>query len=362
MGGRLSRREFLRAAGSVGAVAAAAPLLAACGREADRLSFLNWQDYIAPETIPRFERRTGVDVTYQTYASNDELEGLLIQAGRPRRGGREGTTFDLIVPSDNFVRRFLRRDILRELDRSLIGNLDNLQPELREAAFDPGNRYTVPWATGTTGIAYDPAAVPDPPGWEVFLDPSLSGRMTLLEEIRDAFAAALFSLGLDPNTSSGAEIDAAADRLVEMKAVIRGFDSETYVDGLSTGELAVAQAYSSDFQLARQRNPSLAFSLPPEGALRWVDSLAVPAGAPHEGVPERFIQYYLGPEVSAEVAQFARVDTGNAAAVDLLDPSLAGDPVVFPPPDVLAGLTFTADLGDQVETRYREAWERVLAA
>jgi spermidine/putrescine-binding protein len=356
---RLSRRRFLQAAGALGAAAAAGPLLAACAREADRLSFLNWQDYIAPETIPRFERRTGIDVTYQTYASNDELEGLLIQAGRPRRGGREGTTFDLIVPSDNFVRRFLRLGLLRELDRSLIGNIDNLRPEFREAAFDPGNRFSVPWATGTTGIAYDPTALPQPPGWEVFLDQSLAGRMTILEEIRDAFAAALLSLGLDPNTSSAADIQAAADRLIEMKGVIRGFDSETYVDGLASGDLVAAQAYSSDFQLARQRNPALAFTLPPDGALRWVDSLAVPRGAPHEGTGERFMEYYLEPEVSAEVATFAGVDTGNAAAAGLIDPALSQDPVVFPPPEVLATLTFTADLGDEVEGLYVDAWQLV---
>jgi spermidine/putrescine-binding protein len=359
---RVTRRRFLQRAAVIGSAAAAAPLLAACAREAERLSFLNWQDYIAPETIPRFERETGIDVTYQTYASNDELEGLLIQAGRPRRGGRTGSTFDLVVPSDNFVRRFRRLELLAELDRSTIPNLDNLRPELREAAFDPGNRFTVPWATGTTGIAYDSETFPQPPGWEVFLDEEVAGRMTLLEEIRDAFAAALFSLRLSPNTRSAEDIDVATEQLIAMKAVIRGFDSTTYVDDLAAGELVAAQAYSSDFQLARQRNPALAFTLPSEGALRWVDSLAVPTDAPHPENPERFIEYYLRPEVSAEVANFARVDTGNAAAEELLDPTLREDPVVFPPAEVLDALAFTADLGDEVEELYREAWDRVQEA
>jgi putrescine transport system substrate-binding protein len=146
-----------------------------------------------------------------------------------------------------------------------------------------------------------------------------------------------------------------------MKAVIRGFDSTTYVDDLAAGELVAAQAYSSDFQLARQRNMALAFTLPSEGALRWVDSLAVPADAPHPENPERFIEYYLRPEVSAEVANFARVDTGNAAAEELLDPTLREDPVVFPPSEVLDALEFTADLGE-TEELYREAWDRVQEA
>ncbi len=361
---RLTRREFLRATGTGAAVLASGPLLAACSGvgDADRLSFLNWQDYIAPGTIPRFERETGLDVTYQTYASNDELEGLMIQAQRPRRGGRTGTTYDLIVPSDNFVRRFRRLELLEELDRSELGNLMNLRPELTESGFDPGNRYTVPWATGTTGIAYDSVTFAEPPGWEVFLDPRYTGQMTLLEEIRDAFAAGLFSLGLDPNTTSAEEIDRAADRLIEMKGVIRGFDSVTYVDGLALGELVAAEAYSSDFLQAQELNPDLAYTIPDEGGLRWVDSMAVPADAPHDGNGERFMNFYLERDVAAEVANVVRVDTGNAAAEELLDASLLEDPVIFPPPEVLALVSFTADLGEEVEALYREAWARVQSA
>jgi putrescine transport system substrate-binding protein len=183
--------------------------------------------------------------------------------------------------SDNFVVRFARLELIGELDHDQIDGFDNLRPDMREAGFDPGNKYSVPWATGTTGIGATtrrsfPRVFPEPPGYDVFLDEDQAGRRTILNEIRDAFGLALFSLDLDPNTTAPDDISAAADRLIEMKGVIRAFDSDTYLEDVANGDLAAAHAYSSDVLQARQQNPNLAFSLPSQGALKWVDSLAIP--------------------------------------------------------------------------------------
>jgi spermidine/putrescine transport system substrate-binding protein len=359
----IDRREFIRKGGVLGGVIAVAPLMTACdsGEEANQLTWLNWQDYIDPETIPQFEIDTGISVIYQTYESNDELERKLIQAGRPRRGGRSPQSFDLIVPSDNFIARFLRLELLDELDHDAITGLENLAPELRDPAFDPGNRHSIPWATGTTGIGYDSTVFTEPPSWDVFLNEEHAGRMTILEEIRDAFAAALFSLGKDPNTRSQPDIDAAAEQLIAMKQVIRGFDSSNYLDELANGELVAAHAYSSDLLQAKQRNPNLEFSLPQEGALRWVDSLAIPENAAHKSSAERFINFYLQPEISAQVAEFIQADTGNQAAREQLPQSVRTNPIIFPPEGALTNLVFTADLGED-EKLYEDAWARVQEA
>jgi spermidine/putrescine-binding protein len=360
----IPRRQFVRSGAVVAGAAMAAPLLVACEsrEETQELSWLNWQDYIDEETIPEFENQTGIQVTYITYESNDELEDKLIQAARPRRGGRGPVSYDLIVPSDNFVVRFARLELIGELDHDLIESLDNLRPDLREAGFDPGNRYSVPWATGTTGIGYDSAVFSEPPGYDVFLNEEHSGRMTILNETRDAFGLALFSLGLDPNTTSEDDISAAADRLIEMKRVIRDFDSDNYLEDLAGGDLVAAHAYSSDVLQARQQNPNLEFVLPQEGALKWVDSLAVPTDAGRSENAHRFIGFYLRPEVSARVAEAIQADTGNAAALELVSETLRSNPVVFPDQETLQRLVFTEDLGEEVEELYEDAWERVLAS
>lgn len=354
----LSRRRFLTAAG---AVVVAGPSLAACAPDREqirRLSMLNWQDYVADGLLDGFTDATGIEVVYDTYESNDELLVRLEQAGRVRRGGRSGSTFDLIVPSDNLVTRLIDAGELTELDQDQLPSLANLDPALRSLPIDPDHGFTVPWATGTTGIGYDTTVFAEPPGWEVFLDGDHAGRLSLLDETRDAFAAALFSLDEDPNSTDPTVIDAGADRLAAMLEVAE-LDSATYLDRLAAGELVAAQGYSSDVLQARQVNPDIGFVLPDQGALRWVDLLAVPIGAARVTNAHRFVEHYLGPEVAAANSQAVLVDTGNEAARALLPDELLADPVVFPPEDLVDRLAFTEDLGNEVEARYAEAFDRL---
>lgn len=357
----LDRRRFLQGALAVGLAPLAANLLAACGDPGDkRLAFLNWQDYIDPAILDDFKERTGITTSYSTYASNDELEERLTLAGVARKGGRKATTVDLVVPSDNLFRSLRDGDGLQKLDTGVVTEalLANLRADLVEAEPDPGNRYSVPWATGTTGIGYDTKVFDEPPTWDVFLDPAHAGKTTLLDERREAFAAALFSLGEDPNATQAATIDAAAAQLEKIVGVIDGFDSATYLDRFRAGDLVAVQGYSSDVLQAREDNPDLAFTIPEAGGTRWTDLLCIPQDAPNPEAANRFIAFYLDPAVSARNAEANQVDTGNEAAVAEVDDALSSDPVVFPPAEVERRLVVLQDLGS-TEDRYREAWKSI---
>jgi hypothetical protein len=151
----------------------------------DSLYFLNWQDYIDPATLTQFETREDITVAYQTYVSNDELEKLLVLASQARRRGREAKTYDLCVPSDNFVRKFIQHDMLQQLDQAALTNIGNLRPEFRNEGFDPGNRFTIPWATGSTGIGYDTTVFTQPPDWKSSLSLRRIARFRMWIEVMD---------------------------------------------------------------------------------------------------------------------------------------------------------------------------------
>lgn len=360
----ISRRSLLGAGGAVGASLLLGGL-AGCSTTtaADtRVSFLNWQDYVDPTILRDFTSATGLQVGYETYESNDALAQRLAAADVTRKGGRKTTSFDLIVPSSNLFRQLRDADALRKLDTEIVTEtlLGNLDPALRRLDVDPGNAYAVPWATGFTGIGYDSTVFTTPPTWETFADATHKGKMSLLRERREAFAAALFALGKDPNSTSAADITAAQEKLREFTANA-SLNSATYLDDLAEGRLVMAQGFNTDVLQARKRNPKLAFTVPKEGGTRWVDLLCVPASAPNADGANRLIAYYLDPKVSAANATYNLVSTGNQAAKQFVPSQVQSDPAVYPPQDVQDSLPTLRDLGE-VEKLYETAWEGVLAA
>jgi spermidine/putrescine-binding protein len=359
----ITRRSFIRAGTAAGALTVSgglSALLTACGNPNDgRIKFYNWQDYVDRELLTKFEDESDIVVSYSTYASNDELGDRLALAGVPRRGNRAATSFDLIVPSENLFRRLLDQDRLQEFDQSVVTEalLANLAPEFRALAVDPGNRYGVPWATGSTGIGYDTTVFAEPPSWEVFLDAAQAGKLSLLDEKREAFAAAQFSLGIDPNTTDPAEIDAATERLTEMRDNAR-FDSETYLDSLIDGSLVAAQAFSSDIVQAQRENPDLAFVIPDAGGSRWIDLLCIPADAPNADGANAFVAFMLDPGNAAQNAGVVGADPGNAPAREQVRADVVSNPAAFPPAEVVDRLVFLEDLGDDEEL-LNTAWDQV---
>lgn len=355
----VSRRGFL-AGSSLAGLALLGGGLTGCSRASEgRVSFLNWQDYVDPTLLTDFTARSGLEVGYETYESNDALEARLTAAGVTRRGGRQETTFDLVVPSADLFRRLREADALRPLDGGVVTEqlLGNLAPQMRRLSVDTGNRYAVPWGTGTTGIGYDTRVFAEPPGWEVFADPAHAGKMSLLAERREAFAAALLALGKSPNTTAADDV-AAAERELARYAANARFDSAGYLDALADGTVVAAQGYNTDVLQARRRNPNIAFAIPRQGGTRWVDLLCVPKEAPNPDGANALVAFYLDPRVSAANAAYTLVDTGNAAAREFVPQELLTDPALFPPEAVVSSLVELQDLGPAIDL-YDAAWERL---
>jgi spermidine/putrescine transport system substrate-binding protein len=368
-----SRRTFMRTMAFVSAAGFAA---AACGSstktgsppstgsgsttgptfssatEAKTLNFYNWTDYIADNTIPNFQKETGIKVTYDNYSSNDELFAKL-SAG--------STGYDIIVPTDATLVKMKHANLVQPLDLSLIPNVKNLDPRFRTAAYDPGNQYSIPWQWGTTGIGFDKSkvggAVTD---WDAFQLPAVKGKSSYLDEARDAFAMALFALKKDPNSTNDSDLDDAKNYLIDLKKKIKQITSD-YQDPLKGGELLLSQAYSGDVFTIQADNPKIEYIIPTSGAFSWVDSMAIPKGAGHPKNAEAFMNYILEPKVGAALTNFVNYGSPNKAAEPFINKDILDNPLIYPSAADLAKLPFQKDIGDD-ELKYSDRWTEVKSA
>jgi spermidine/putrescine transport system substrate-binding protein len=362
---RFSRRTF----GKTMAFAAAAGFMAACGSsssngtgsttpstskkaEPKTLNFYNWTDYIADGTIPNFQKQTGIKVTYDNYSSNDELFAKM-SAG--------STGYDIIVPTDATLVKMKHANLIEPLDLSLIPNVVNLDPRFREAAYDPGNKYSIPWQWGTTGIGFDKTKVGGTvTDWDAFNLAAVKGQSSFLDEARDAFAMALFALKKDPNSVNDSDLDAARDYLIDLKKKVKSITSD-YQDPLKSGELLLAQAYSGDVFTIQVDKPNIEYIIPTSGAFSWVDSMAIPKGAKHPGNAEKFMNYILDPKVGAALTNAINYGSPNKAAEKYINKDILNNPLIFPSAAELAKLPFQKDIGED-ELKYSDRWTKVKTA
>src|ERR1700730_5999236 len=258
-----------------------------------RLHICNWSDYIAPDTIPKFEAETGIRVTYDGYDGNEVLEAKLLS-------GRSG--YDVVVPSASpFMARQIAAGVYRTLDRSKLPNWQNLDPRILDlvAAADPENAHGAPYLWSFTGIGYNETQLHAALGeaargdsFALIFDPAVATklapcRISLLDTPQEVFSAALAYLGLDPKSRDLSDLDKALAVLEKVRPYIRKFHSSQYINDLANGDLCVAFGYSGDVVQARDRareagnEVHIGFRVPKEGAQMAVDMLGVPADAPH---------------------------------------------------------------------------------
>lgn len=315
---------------------------------AKTVNVYNWSDYIDPAVISGFEKEYGIHVNYDVYDSNYVLETRLL-AGH--------TNYDVVVPSGPFLERQIAAGVYRKLDKSLLPNLRNVDPEIARATalYDPGNQYAVDYMWITSGPGYNTAKIQermaDAPvdSWRMLYDPSVVAKfadcgVSILDEPAEVVETVLLYLGKDPSSESPADLAAAEKALMAIRPYIRYVHSSRYINDLANGEICLALGWSGDVKMARDRarqagkGIDIAYSIPKEGAIRNFDMLAIPADAPHPANAHLFINYLLRPDVAAKNSNLVEYANGVAGSLPLLRASVRGDPGIYPPPAVLARL------------------------
>jgi spermidine/putrescine transport system substrate-binding protein len=351
----------------VAAALAATVALAAPAFARDQLHLYNWNNYIAPETVKRFESACQCDVVQAYYSDNEELLAKLA-------AGAKG--YDVLVPTSNAVQALIRGGQLKPLDKTAIPNIKNIDPAYLNTPFDPGNRYSLPYAMSTTIIGYNDVKMKElglpTDTWAVIFDPKylekVKGRVTVLDSANEVFAAALKYLGYSANDVDPKHWDEAAAAIKKAKPYWAAFNASSYIKELTVGNIWLVHGYSNDiFQAnldakAANRPFQILQGVPKEGAVLAVDNMVIDKNAPRPDLALKFINFMLEGRNSAELTNLIGSGNPNTEALKYIKPELLKLPAVFPPPELQKKLEQLKDLTAAQRRLRNKLWTEIKAS
>ena len=311
----------------------------------------NWADYIGEDTIAKFQDQTGIRVTYDFFDSA-ETQNAKIATGN--------SGYDVSFPTSTYVKGFVERNLVQPLDLSLIPNVVNLGAEWQDPGYDPGNAHSMPYMWWTTGVAYDTARIEETlTSWSALWDERWKGKMAMLDDMREVFAAALIRLGFNANTTNDAELDQALALLEEQKPLLRTYTTDD-IGVLSTGDVWLMHAWGADVYQVQAERDTVVYFIPEEGGIRGSDTMVLLAGAKHPIAAHLFINFMLDAEVAAANTNYIGYMGPNEAAKAFIDPAILEDPTVNPDRSAVEKLQEILDLGAD-EQKYSDRWTRLRA-
>ena len=328
-------KRIAAAACVIALLAGGAALIFTARQETITLNVYNWGQNIADgsddtmDIIAEFEARyPHIKVNYSTYDSNEALYTKLSNGG---------ITVDVIIPSDYMIARLIKEDMLLELDYSNIPNYAYIDDTFKNTAFDPENKYSVPYTWGTVGIIYNTKYVDeaDVTGWELLWNEKYSGKILMFDNSRDAFGIAQYLLGYDVNTTDKNELRACADKLLEQKPLVQQYVMDQIYSYMENEEAYIGVYYAGDCVMMMESNENLAFYLPEnQGFNLFIDSMCIPACAQEKEAAELFINFLCEPEISGANMDYICYASPVPSAKEFMDESLAESDVVYPSQEI----------------------------
>ena len=323
----------------------AVPSLSLAG-EAKVLNLLTWETYIDDGVIAAFEEETGVKVVYSPMETNDDMLLKLSQSG--------GAGYDLVLGSDYALSILRKEGLIQKLDKARLQNFDNLGASFIGQYYDPDSEYVVPYMAGTPLIVYDPARVDfEITGYEDLWNPALEDSVVIMDDARNVIGITLKTLGKSFNETDPAVLEAAKEKLMPLLPNIRAFDYNAPDVALINGEAAVGYVFTSQACVVVAQCPGMKVVYPKEGLGFGIDGLAIPSQAENLDNAHLFLDYLMRPEVAAHNAEWQMYVCVNEAATPFLSEAYLHNPVVYIPPELLAGAEFIMDIGE-AETAMQE--------
>jgi spermidine/putrescine transport system substrate-binding protein len=316
------------------------------------LSLYNWGDYINPEVLTRFTEETGIEVSLDTYSSNEEMLAK-IQAG--------ATGYDIVFPSVHMQEVMIKLGLLEKTNINQHPDFKNIDPAFLRSKEDPAGEYCLPYAWGTVGIFYNEDITGPITGWsDFFAIPEKTGaKISLLDDMREVLAVGMIMTGKSVNATDPAEVQAAADYVMSQKDKVTAFTYESMAL-MTSGDLAAAQFFVGGAVFFAEM-PNVKYVIPSEGATMYQENVCVLASAPNKDNAKKFLEFYLRPEIAAlNVAQQFN-GTPNVPASELTPDYIKGNPNINVSADTMQRLQIFVDLGAALKI-YDRAWNAIRTA
>ena len=345
--------------------------IATCAQANDKvLRVYNWSDYIAPDTVKKFEDETGIRVVYDVFDSNETLEARLL-------AGKSG--YDIVVPSNSFLAKQIKAGVYQTLDKSKLPNWKNLNPILLKnaAASDTDNAHAFPYMWGSIGIGFNPDKVRQALGtdapvnsWDLLFKPENAAKLkscgiSFLDSPTEMLPLALHYLGYPVNSQDKQQIAEAEALFMKIRPSVTYFHSSKYISDLANGNICVAVGYSGDVFQAKARAEEVGgkvkidYSIPKEGAGSFYDMVAIPMDATNVEGAYQFMNFLMRPDIMAEITNSVGYSNANSAATPLVDEAIRDDPGLYPPQAVMATLYAIPDLPIATQRLMTRGWTRV---
>ena len=338
------------------------------------LHVYNWSDYMdegpgGPVSV--FEKQSGIDVTYDVFDSNEVLEAKLL-------AGKSG--YDVVFPSTNFIGRQITAGVFQKLDRSKLKNFHHLDKDILKVleSVDPGNKYSIPYMWGTTGLGYNVKKVQAAFGgnapvdsWDLIFKPENAAKLkdcglVLLDDPSEILSLTLHYLGLDPNSLDAKDYkEKALPLLNSIRPYIKYFHSSQYINDLANGDICAVIGWSGDILQSRDRadeagaGVEVAYSIPKEGAGTWFDMIAIPSDADNVDNAHKFLDFLMEPEVIGGITNYVSYPNGNADAFPFIDKEIREDKAIYPSAETMKGLFTMKNMPPKVSRVRTRVWTQL---
>ena len=319
----------------------------------DELIFYNWVDYMPQSVLDAFTAEYGVTVTYLTYESMEEALAHL----------RAGQRYDVVVLEHDYIQPLAAENLLAEIDHHNLPNLVNISSNFLDLGFDPGNRYTVPYGYGTTGLVVRGDLTTAPvTRWADLWEPRFVGKIVARPLPSELIGVALKALGYPLTSENPQHLEAALQHLCDLKSSITfvGNESAEAVLPLLSGEALIMVGWGNDALVAQQEDESITYVLPAEGTMLWSDMFVIPAASRHKTTAELFMNFLLRPEIGAQIINGNRYATANEAAYAFAEPDILNNSIIFPPADTIKKADWYLPMSPAGEELYADIWQRFL--